>query len=291
MGISINVFNVPLAELGPLAQHAEKCGFERILFGDHLIAPMNATSLHPRSDPANAKVLYENTPLTDLLVTFGYLSALTDRIGFATGVYILPVREPVATARAAATVQLISGGRFTFGVGAGWMREEFDIVNIPFETRGKRFDEMIELMKALWTGDVVDHHGTFWDFEQVQLWPPPEPPIPLIFGGTSVAALRRAARHGDGWFSPTNHTMDELLATRDELERIRVEAGTVARPFTYYVRVEGAHDMANVERYRREGFEDLVLATSREWRRRDEAFTLDDKLEMLSRRAHALELL
>lgn len=290
MGIAINVFNVPLAELVPLAQHAEQCGFERILFGDHLIAPMNATSLHPRSDQANARVLYENTPLTDLLVTFGHLAALTERIHFATGVYILPLRDPVATARAAATVQLLSRGRFGFGVGAGWMREEFDIVNVPFETRGRRFDEMIDVMKALWTGEVVDHHGEFWNFERVQLWPRPEPAIPLIFGGTSAPALRRTARHGDGWFSPTNYTLRELLESRDTIERMRADAGTGSRPFTYHVRVEGAHDAANVAQYQREGFDHLVLATSREWRRRDREFTLEDKLEGLSCRASALGL-
>jgi probable F420-dependent oxidoreductase len=290
MGVSINVFNVPLDELAPLARHAERCGFERIFFGDHLIAPLNARSRHPRSDPQNAKVLYPNTPLTDPLVTFGHLSAMTERIGFATGIYILPLRDPVATARAAATVQTLSGGRLTFGIGAGWLREEFDVVGVPFQTRGRRLDEMIELMKALWTGEVVDHHGSVWDFESVQLWPPPRPAIPLVFGGTSPAALRRAARHGDGWFSPTNSTLAELLVVRDELERMRVAAGTADRPFTYHVRVEGDHGADNVAKYREEGFGDLVLATSRIWRSRDVEFSLAEKLRMLTERATALSL-
>lgn len=285
MGVSVNIFNVPLGEIGPMVRHAEECGFERVWFGDHLVAPVEQKTEHPRSDAATAKVLYDETPLSDLLVTFGHLGGITSTIGFATGIYILPLRHPITTARAVVTAQVLSGGRVTFGVGAGWLREEFDVMGVPFEERGRRLDEMVEIMRALWTGDVVSHDGKTWSFDDVQLWPPAEPAIPLVFGGTSRAALRRTARLGDGWYSPSNYQLEDVLRARDEVEAFRVQQGTDGRPFTYHVRVEGEQTPENIARYRAEGFDSLVLPMTAQWRRQDVTWTTEARLELLTDRA------
>lgn len=285
MGVSVNIFNVPLGEIGPMVRHAEECGFERVWFGDHLITPVQQNSEHPRSDASTAKVLYEQTPLSDLLVTFGYLGGFTNVIGFATGIYILPLRHPVITARAVLTAQALSGGRVTFGVGAGWLREEFDVMGVPFGERGRRLDEMVEIMRALWTGEVVSHAGTTWSFDEVQLWPPAEPAVPLVFGGTSRAALMRTARLGDGWYSPSGFLLGDVLRARDEIEAFRVQHGTDGKPFTYHVRVEGDQTQANIARYQAEGFDSLVLPMTAQWRRQDLDWTTEARLELLSDRA------
>lgn len=280
MALSLNVFNVPPEQLGQLARHAESLGFERMWFGDHLIAPLSARSRHPRSDAATARVLYERTPLNDLMVLFAHLGAQTKRIELATGVLILPLRQPVTLARAVATAQLLTRGRIVLGIGAGWLREEFDVVGVPFEGRGRRMEEMIEIMQALWTGERVHHEGDIWRFEDVQLWPPPDPAIPLVLGGVSPVALARAAQRAEGWYSPSNVTLEEVLRCREVIEGHRHRLGA-ERPFRYHVRLPAGEEASAIERYRPEGFTDLVVPMTDVWRR-SQGLTAEERCSQLS---------
>jgi len=158
------------------------------------------------------------------------MAAVTERILFTTGVYVLPVRNPHEVARATATLGILTQGRFILGVGAGWMKEEFEIYDVPFRGRGRRMDECIEVIRKLWTGEMVEHHGDLFDFPRIQLSPVPVQAPPIYVGGDNELALRRAAWLGDGWIGSGN-TSDEVGPLLCEIGRLRVEAGRDHLPF------------------------------------------------------------
>jgi len=133
-------------------------------------------------------------------------------------------------AKATATAAVLSQNRVALGVGAGWMREEFDALGVDFGTRGRRTDEAIEVLRKLWAGGMVEHHGACFDFERLQISPVPDAPLPIWVGGASDAALRRAAVLGDGWIGAGN-TRAELVKILERLRALRHEAGRADRPF------------------------------------------------------------
>jgi probable F420-dependent oxidoreductase len=145
-------------------------------------------------------------------------------------VYILPLRHPLEVAKATATLDVLSGGRFILGAGAGWMREEFEQLGVDFATRGARFDESIEVLRKLWRGGMVEHRGRFFDFPRLQMSPAPSRAVPIYIGGASAAALRRTARLGDGWLG-NGSDPDEAARILGELARLRREAGREHLPF------------------------------------------------------------
>jgi len=125
---------------------------------------------------------------------------------------------------------VLSGNRVALGVGAGWMQEEFDALGVDFHTRGRRTDEMIDVLHKLWAGGMVEHHGACFDFERLQMSPVPSEPLPIWVGGASPAALRRAARRGDGWIGAGN-TRHDLVKILERLRALRSAAGRAERPF------------------------------------------------------------
>jgi probable F420-dependent oxidoreductase len=153
------------------------------------------------------------------------MGAVTSRLSFVTHVYVLPARNPFVVAKAVATVAFLTGGRVELGVGAGWMREEFDALEQPFKARGKRMDEMIDVLRTLWKGGYVEHHGTFYDFGPLEMSPPPPAPVPILIGGHSDAALRRAASIGDGWMG----VYYELDALEGYLKKLHAELDAAGR--------------------------------------------------------------
>jgi probable F420-dependent oxidoreductase len=160
----------------------------------------------------------------------GALAAATERIRFATHVYVLPARNPFVVAKAVGTAACLSGNRVLLGVGAGWMREEFDQLEQPFARRGARMEEQIDVLRTLWRGGMVEHHGEFYDFDPLEMSPAPDRPVPILVGGQTEVALRRAARIGDGWLG-TQYPLDELRGYVERLQAYRREYGTDGRPF------------------------------------------------------------
>ncbi|MFM7069393.1 MAG: TIGR03619 family F420-dependent LLM class oxidoreductase, partial [Actinomycetes bacterium] len=166
----------------------------------------------------------------DPWVAIASMAAVTTSLRFFTNVFILPLRNPFVVAKAVGTAAVMSGGRVGLGIGAGWMAEEFRLAEQPFDRRGARLDEMVTVMRALWAGGMVEHHGEFYDFEPVEMRPAPAAPVPIYVGGHSGVAFRRAARLGDGWIG-VHYPVDELLAHCETLRRAREDAGTADRPF------------------------------------------------------------
>jgi probable F420-dependent oxidoreductase len=258
MRFSMQLFGLSPEEYLPLTQRAEQAGFEAVFLADHVVTPLRFEKVYPYSESGDPGYR-QDTPLVDVAVTLGYLAARTERILLGSGVFVLPMRNPFHVARSFAALQNLSGGRAVLGIGAGWMGEEFGAVGEAFADRGTRTDEMLDVIDLLWTGEPVEYHGTHYDFPPVHFAGAPRQHVPLVFGGHSGPALRRAARRGDGWFGP-NLDLDATLALTRRIDRARAEAGRADRPFRHYVRLVGDLTPDTVRRYEDAGYRDLVFA-------------------------------
>jgi probable F420-dependent oxidoreductase len=195
--------SVPLQEMRPvrIAQLAETAGFHSMWFPDHVCMPTGSSSAHVAN--ASGKRAYEaRHNMLDAAVTMGAVAAGTSTLKLGTSVLIVPYRNPLSDARQLATVDLLSNGRLMLGVGAGWMKEEFDVLGLAYAERGAMANECIEIFKRSWTAEVVDFHGRFYNFDRVSMDPKPaqKPRPPIIFGGVVPAGARRAIRHCDGFY-------------------------------------------------------------------------------------------
>lgn len=229
-----------------LAVTAETHGWDSFIVSDHVVHPKTIASPYPYT--ANQEPRWEApAPWPDPFVAMSAMAAVTQRLRFITGIYVLPLRNPFVVAKALGTAAIMSGNRVTLGFGVGWMKEEFDLLEQDFGNRGKRADEMIEVMRKLWAGGMVEHHGRFYDFDLLQMSPAVEEPIPLVVGGLSEPALRRAARLGDGWISDI-HSVEELRGIVQKLDAYRSEFERSHLPFDV---IAAASDAFDVDGYRR----------------------------------------
>ncbi len=215
-----------LIELAPVAEAA---GFEGVLVSDHLFFPGRLESKYPYSEDGSPG-FDGDTPFPECWAAIAAMAAVTRRLRFATMVHILPLRNPLELARVTGTVSVLSGGRVSLGAGAGWIKEEFDVLGVDFRKRGRRFDEGIEVLRKLWSGGMVEHHGEQFDFPPIQMSPAPAAPVPVWIGGISPVALRRAARLGDGWLG-SGQTPDEVVELVGRMNALRAEAGRASEPF------------------------------------------------------------
>jgi len=212
-----------------LTRVAEQAGFDQISLSDHVFYPDKLDSSYPYT-PDGRPMFPPATVWPDVWVMTGALAAVTERITFSTHVYVLPLRNPFVVAKAVGTAAYLSGGRVLLGVGAGWMREEFTQLEQPFDRRGARMEEQIAVLRTLWRGGMVEHHGECYDFDRLEMSPAPPAPVPILIGGHTDLALRRAARIGDGWMG-VYYGLDELRGYVDRLAAYRREYGTDGRPF------------------------------------------------------------
>jgi probable F420-dependent oxidoreductase len=229
----------------PLARAADEHGYHGLSMSDHVVNPVETRSTYPYTADGGRR--WEmGTPWPDPWVSIGAMAAVTERLRFFTNVFVLPARTPFAVAKAVGTAAVLSGNRVALGVGMGWMEEDFDAMEQPFRRRGKRADEMLEVIAELLTGEVVEHHGEFYDFGPLEVLPAPSEPVPVWVGGVSEAALRRAARN-DGWISDL-HSTEELADICATLRRYRAELGREHLPFAV---VGSANDAFDLDGYRR----------------------------------------
>jgi probable F420-dependent oxidoreductase len=183
----------------------------------------------------------------DCWASIGAMAAVTERLKFSVAVYVLPLRNPFEVARATGTLAILSDNRFILGAGIGWMKEEFDIYGVDFRTRGKRFDECLDVLRLLWGGGMVEFHGTHFDFPPLQISPAPEASVPIFLGGTAPVALERAARKADGWIGAGN-LPEEVPGLLAELDRLRREAGRGHLPFETVIGLKTPPDLATFQR-------------------------------------------
>ncbi|MFC9555199.1 TIGR03619 family F420-dependent LLM class oxidoreductase [Rhodococcus sp. NPDC056960] len=276
--VGLSAYGMTGTDLVELAECADKLGFDALWLGEHVLRPLTQNSSHPSNGTTQhhaGPLVDEDTELTDPWVVHAMIAAVTTRIKLGTAVYVLPLRHPLQTARTTITVQEVSGGRVLFGVGAGWLEEEFDALGIPFRTRVSRTEECIEILRKAWSGKPFSHEGKHFRFESVQLHLR-SVDVPVILGGNGPQAVARAARLGDGWFTSGTPSFDESLRLVREIGRLRDDAGK-AGPFKCYVRVATtAPD--ELERYRDHGMSDLVIWADAFW----EGRTLDERRDRLA---------
>ncbi len=213
-----------------VAKAAEQAGFATLWSGEHVVMVDRSASRYPYSDDGQIAVPAEADWL-DPMIGLSFVAAATSTIDLATGVLLLPEHNPVLVAKQAATLDTLSGGRFTLGIGVGWSREEFDALGVPFERRAARTAEYVEAIRTLWRDDPASFDGEFVAFDSVRVNPKPvrNGRIPIVLGGNSDAALRRVADWGDGWYG---FNVDGPAAVAGHLAKIRASCEERCRDVT-----------------------------------------------------------
>jgi probable F420-dependent oxidoreductase len=237
-------FNDP-DHLLELAVCAEECGFEAMAFPDHVVHPEKLDTPYPYTADGSRR-WQAFTPWVDPWVAIGACAAVTTRLRFTNNVFVLAMRNPFLAAKAIATASVLSRGRVTLTLGVGWSNIEYTLLGQDFKTRGKRTDEMIDVLRKLWTGEMVSHAGAYYRFDALESNPVPPARIPIWVGGISDAALRRAARN-DGWLSDLQSSA-EIEACIEKIQRYRSEQGRAGEPFDV---MASASDAFTVDGYRR----------------------------------------
>ena len=262
----------------PIARAAEEMGFTGVALPDHVAIPVDYTSQHP----SGRRVIFHDSNYPDALITIATMAAVTTRLRFMTYSYVLTMREPFSVAKQVATLADQSKGRFSFGVGAGWNEEEIALLGHDPRTRGRRLDSMLDILRDLWDDGIAEHHDEFHVFGPVGQFPIPRRRIPVWVGGSSPAALRRAARH-DGWLG-LNQSREEL---REIVRRLADERRTLAKSRAI---LHEAFQIAVLpdEIYSPQVFADLgelgvTASVIRAWDTESRAFSsLDSKLEAMT---------
>jgi len=266
-GVALGALNPRLHEEATLL--AEELGFESVWLPEHLVFT-RAMSRSPHPGEEHPPVP-PDTPIYDAFAYLAFLAARTERIRLGTHVYNIGLRHPFTAARGAQTVDLLSGGRFEFGIGASWLEEEWRATGLDFASRGRRVDEAIEVCKRLFTEPTVTHHGEFFSFDEVVFEPKPlqQPRPPILVGGESKAALRRAARLADGWLG-MGHTFETAAAQIEMLHTLLAEHGprSEAEPDFQIVLGGAVESRADVARWEELGVTRLVVSP---WKRSREA--------------------
>jgi probable F420-dependent oxidoreductase len=216
LGIGAGADRAVIAEVSAAA---ERHGFATLWSGEHVVMVDRSASRYPYSADGQIAVPAQ-ADWIDPMIGLAFAAAATSTIGIATGVLLLPEHNAVHLAKQAATLDTLSGGRFTLGIGIGWSREEFDALGVPFERRGARTAEYVAAMRTLWRDDVASFEGEFVGFDSVRVNPKPlrNRRIPIVVGGNSDAALRRAAAWGDGWYG---FNVDDVPAAAERIATLR----------------------------------------------------------------------
>lgn len=260
MKIGIAAYGISAIDFVNLALTADQLGFDSLWIAEHVLYPNDYSSNHPGND--KMRVVTRESELNDPMLLLAAAAAVTHRISLVTGIYLAALRSPLLTARAALTLQSLSGGRFVLGVAAGWLKEEFDALGVSFEKRGALLDEAISVLETVCAGGAGSFSGNHSAFEGVALTPRAVH-VPLVVGGHSNAALKRAALKADGWFSSGSPSLDEAIELRKRLNvyRTRLNPG---RPLTAYVRIAGS-EVATIEKYLQAGFDHIVVWANEVW--------------------------
>lgn len=242
---------------------AEECGFDSVWVPEHLVYPAEIPPVYPYLETSPAPV--PGTRLYDPWVTLGWLAAATTKLRLGTQIYILPLRHPLVTAKAITTLDVLSDGRAVLGVGVGWLAEEFQLAGQDFEHRGKRTDEIIGILRKLWSEKVIEHSGEFYEMEPFRFEPKPvqKPHPPILVGGEARPALRRAAKLGDGWISAT-FDFETLEGNIAQLSELRAEYGRENDPFELISTTPADASSDDIQRRRDLGLTTLVFTAPME---------------------------
>jgi len=240
----------------PLARAAEDAGYDSFVVPDSMLYPEKSDDTYPYS-PDGSREFLEDKPFIEPFALIAALGALTQRIRFTTFVLKLPIRHPVLVAKQAASVAVLTGGRVALGVGTSPWRHDYTTAGVPWEGRGRRMDESIEIVRGLTAGGWFEYHGEAYDLERVKFSPVPAEPIPILIGGHGEAALRRAARLGDGWMHGGGD-LSELPSLLARIRDLRSEQGRKGLFEIHAISLD-AYTPAGVRRLEDQGVTDAIV--------------------------------
>ena len=240
----------------PLARAAEDAGYDSMVVPDSICYPRHSESVYP-FNPDGSREFLEDKPFLEPFSLISALGAVTTRLRFVTFVLKLPVRNPVLVAKQATSTAVLTGNRLALGVGTSPWREDYDVLGVPWERRGRRMDEELAIIRGLSAGGYFSYHGEIFDLPPVKIAPVPSEPIPILIGGHSGAALRRAARAGDGWLHGGGG--DDLPGLLARLGEFRRREGTAGRPFEVHVISADAYRADGVRRLEEQGVTDAIV--------------------------------
>ena len=264
--MKIGFFAIGLANLArpellaTAARTAERVGFDTLWTGEHIVFFDEIRSKYPYARSSTAPPVPGDTSILNPFVALAYAAAVTSRIRLATGVCLIPEYNPLLLAKLAASLDFVSGGRFLFGTGLGWLEEEFQALGIPWARRGARGTETVAAMRRLWEDDTSSFEGEFVSFAKARAYPKPprNRKIPIIVGGQTEAALKRAADLGDGWCG-FNLTPEESRAKINRLDQLLQERGRGRHGFEIFMAPVIAAGPDSIAAYRDAGVDELYL--------------------------------
>jgi probable F420-dependent oxidoreductase len=253
---------LPTRQVLPLAQVCEEHGYGGMYISDHLFNPRVRESHYTYSTREDGMPPWDDdTAWPDPMCVISSLASVTERMLFTTGIYIAPVRDLITVAKTVGTTAFLSDNRVRLGIGVGWSKEEFEQTGQDFTNRGKRLDEMIVALRALWSGGWVEYHGDFYDVPECKMEPSPSQPVPIIGGGHSPVALRRTAALCDGWIAAGAYREEEAWTRLDELRTALKDAGRKDdEDFTIYLSINERPNVDLYHRFADAGVTDFVCA-------------------------------
>jgi probable F420-dependent oxidoreductase len=261
----------------PLAVEAEKTGFDALQVGDSLFYPKHSESKYPYYETDRS--FLENIPFIEPVVLLSAMAAVTRRLVLYPSVLKLTSRHPILTAKHFSSLAVISNNRILLGAGITPWKEDLTYLGIPWEGRGRRMDECIAILRGLLTGEYFGFEGEFYRFGELKIKPVPTQPLPIIIGGHSEVALRRAARLGDGWTS-AGSSWEDLQRMLKQLGELRREYGTQSKPYQIHA---GAPDLNHVDTFRRLEEMGVTHGVASAWNVYETPPTLEAKLDAVRR--------
>ncbi|MET8652533.1 MULTISPECIES: TIGR03619 family F420-dependent LLM class oxidoreductase [Nocardia] len=264
----------------PLAQAAEAAGYSSITVADSIAYPKESDSTYPYTPDGNREFL-EDKPFVEAFVLSAAILAATTTLRVTPFVVKLPIRPPVLVAKQAASLAAMSNNRFGFGVGISPWPDDFEIMGVPFEKRGARMDECIDIVRGLCAGGYFEFHGEFYDLPPIKINPVSTEPVPILIGGHSKPALRRAAQRGDGWMHAGGDPaeLDRLLA---ELDTLRAEYGT-RKDFEVHVISLDGFTVDGIKRLEDKGITDVIVGFRNPYTTEHDTEPLDVKIRNLTK--------
>jgi probable F420-dependent oxidoreductase len=265
----------------PLARAAEESGYDSMVVPDSICYPEQSESVYP-FNPDGTREFLEDKPFIEPFSLIPALGMVTQRLRFVTFVLKLPVRNPVLVAKQATSTAVLTGNRLVLGVGSSPWREDYEVLGVPWPGRGRRMDEELAVIRGLSAGGYFSFHGEIFDLPPVKIAPVPSEPVPILIGGHGDAALRRAARDGDGWLHGGGDPaqLPGLLARLTEFRR---QEGTADRPFEVHVISADAYSVAGVRRLEDQGVTDVIVGFRWPYQVGPDLEPLDEKITKLRR--------
>jgi probable F420-dependent oxidoreductase len=241
----------------PLARAAEEAGYDSMVIPDSICYPAESDSVYP-FNPDGTREFLADKPFLEPFSLIPYLGAVTERLRFITFVLKLPIRHPVLVAKQMTSTAVLTGGRLVLGVGTSPWREDYEVTGVPWARRGQRMDESLAVLRGLSAGGFFEFHGEIYDVPSIKISPTPAQPVPILIGGHGEAALRRAARDGDGWLHGGGDPA-QLPGLLARLRELRAAEGTADRPFEVHVISMDAYSADGIARLTEQGVTDVIV--------------------------------